>query len=281
MLLLPFSDLPGNAHDLAPGSRTRVARSRSYRVSWLDVVSPGEPRYGDLAGAFPAGFLPAGEFGAAGLESQEHCVVWAGDAGVIAAAIADPAHRLPEAELAARGSWGSQWPGGAWLDRIPATTWCPGGQGIVADYDFAGARVVVYETPGRPALVPGGIGCAPAGPQPVVTFHCTSCHLADERDHRYLSSGPGARQAACQAARRHMQPGQCEGPRGAARAGQMAAAVMRAARGTPAPGDPAALYAAHCQTRQPSRDITATSSCAEVREARTHAARHAPGRKQQ
>jgi hypothetical protein len=194
--------------------------------------------------------------------------LWLGEPGVIAGFRDDPGHRVPWAALHQRGTWVDRWPDSdAWSDFIPAGTWCPGGQGIVTEYGFAGAKVIVYEVLGRPAYLSLGPKGDPGKPAPVVTFHCTRCHAADTRDHRYTSASPEDRRAACQAARRHMLPNKCGGP---------AAAVDSLASGAPASRDTKGMWAAACPTRPVDPDdLAANSTCAEVRQAREHAARHA------
>jgi hypothetical protein len=274
MLTINPTDLPGNVHEVSPDNPARVIRSRYYRMSWAGIVERGDPRSGELAEVFPEQYRPAATFGVAGMESQEHSVLWIGEPGVIARFRDDPRHAVPWAELGEQGSWADRWPDSdAWREFIPAATWCPGGQGIVTEYGFGGAKVVVYELLGRPALLSAGAKGDPEGPVPVATFHCTRCHAVDTCDHRYMSASPEDRRAACRAARRHMLPGRCEGAAATARGDQMVAAVSQVARGVPVPRDTAGLYAASCQARQVRPDdIGAHSTCAEVREARTHTA---------
>jgi hypothetical protein len=99
----------------------------------------------------------------------------------------------------------------------------------------------------------------------MVTYHCTACHCQDTDNDRYCSEGPYARELACQAARRHLE--RCEGSPGLADKMETAAAKVS--------GAPPVGYAAHCATRplKPGNP-RAWSSCAEVRAARTAAARN-------
>jgi hypothetical protein len=272
MLTIYPTDLSGNVHEVAPDNSARVTRSKLYRMSWADIVDRDDSRFGALTEVFPEPYRPAGTFGVAGMESQEHSILWIGQPGVIARFRDDPEHVVPWAELHEQATWVDRWPNSrAWLEFIPATTWNPGGQGIVTELAFDGAKVIVYELLGRPALLSAGPKGDPAGPVPVVTFHCTRCHAEDTRDHRYMSASPDDRRAACQAARRHMLPGRCEGAEATARGDQMVAAVNRVFRGVPAPRDMSGLYAASCQTSEVRPDdVGAASTCAEVREARTH-----------
>lgn len=274
LIINPEEMLPGNEHEVAPGRPDRVVRSLKYRMSWADIVTGDDARFGPLTAAFPDEYRPAGTFGIAGAESQEHSVLWLGDPAVIAGFRDDPEHRVPWAALHQQGIWSDRWPDGdAWSDFIPAGTWCPGGQGIVTEYDFAGAKVIVYEVLGRPTYLSLGPKGESGKPVPVVTFHCTRCHAADTRDHRYTSASPEDRRAACQAARRHMLPGQCGGPAAAATLDRMTAVVDSLASGAPASRDSKGMWAAACPTwLVDPDDLAANSTCAEILQARGHAA---------
>jgi hypothetical protein len=263
---------PGNVHYLSPENPVRVTHSMSYRLSWADIVERSDPQWEPLTTAFPEPYRPAGTFAAAGLESQEHSILWLGSAEVITRFRDDPAHPVPWAEFAGQGIRADQWPcSGAWLDRIPPTTWCPGGQGIVTEHDFDGAKVIVYELPGTPALLSGGTRNQPQGLVPVVTFHCTRCHMEGTRDDRYTSASPSDRRMAGLRARKHMRPGRCRGAEATAWGDKMTAAAEHAIRGVPQPGDLSGLYAFRCLVSQLRPDVISGSTCAEVREARDRA----------
>ena len=279
MLTLYPSDLPNNVHDVSPTNPARVTRSRFYRMSWAGVIEHSDPRFRDLAGVFPEAYRPTGTFGTAGLESQEHSILWIGSPDVVVRFRDDPAQAVPWAEINQTGSRVDRWPNSdAWLDLIPATTWNPGGQGIVTEHDFDGAKVIVYETLSKPTLLSESAKGAPQGPVPVVTFHCARCHEAADAVYRHTSCGPEDRRVAGLEARRHMRPGRCRGADAVARGDEMVAVVESVARGVPAPGDTAGLYASRCQTGELQPGGYGPSTCAEVREARKHTARHGTAR---
>ena len=201
--------------------------------------------------------------------------MWIGQPGVIAGFRDDPQHAAPWAELGEQGVWVDRWPNSeAWLDFIPPVTWCPGGQGIVAEHDFDGATVVVYEKLARPVYLSHSWrgGEEPAGLVPVVTFHCTRCHCEADPGERHMSASPEDRRTVGQVARQHMRPGRCQGDAAAARRDAMAATVARAA-GRQA--RPAGQLADLCQHSVPDPGDMAASTCGEVRAAREHSARHA------
>ena len=275
MLAVAPQDLPGNVHEVSGDNPSRVVRSRYYRLSWAGIIEAGDPRHGDLAGVFPAEFRPAGSFGAAGLESQEHSILWVGDPDVIAGFAADPGHQVPWDAIQQTGIRADRWPDTVgWPDLIPAGTWNPGGQGIVTELDFDGAKVVVYELLGRPALLSAHSGDHPDSPDgqvSVVTWHCTRCHLAADAGARIMSCGPEDRRLAGLKARKHMRPGMCRGDDGSG--DRMLAAVRSAASGATHQPD-AGLYASWCATAQLDTGVGAGTTCAEIREARLHTARN-------
>ncbi|MEW1842655.1 hypothetical protein AB0392_32325 [Nonomuraea angiospora] len=276
MLILPFTDLPDNFHHVSPTNSTRVTSSQRYRLSWTTIIERSDPRFDALTEVFMGEFRPIDTFGVAGTESQEHSVLWFGPADIIARFEANPAAGIPWDEFNQQGVRADRWPNDdAWQQVIPATTWNPDGQGIVAEYSFDdGGSVVVYEMLGRPALLSSGVSKSPNGPTPLVTFHCTRCHEESGHHDRYMSARPDDRRIVCQQARRHMRPGRCGGAEANARNDRMVA-VVQEAFGRPVTGSTEGLYAAQCATKDlDPNGILVSSSCAEVREARTHTARH-------
>ncbi|MGK5550606.1 hypothetical protein ACSNOI_03245 [Actinomadura kijaniata] len=276
MHTLPFADIPGNHHQVSPSEPTRVTSARTYRASWAGIIEAGDPQFQALAQAFEPPHRPAATFAAIGLESQEHALIWLGAPQVLTHWALHQDDGLPIAALNQHGAFGEHWPADpAWRERIPTTTWNPDGQGIVTELDFpdGDGRVVVYELLGKPAMLPAGVSRQPVGPVPVVTWHCTRCHSAGDTLDRYASASPAERREAARAARRHLRPGRCRGA--SARLDQALAAVDRVVTGRPESADPTGLYAAWCQTKTTGGCTPGmVSSCAEVREARTHTARH-------
>lgn len=272
MLHVTPQDLPGNVHEVSPGNPARVIRSRFYRLSWAGIIDAADLRHAGLAGVFPAECRPTGSFGAAGLESQEHSILWVGDPDVIAGFTADPIHQVPWDAIQQTGIRADRWPDtGGWPELIPAGTWNPGGQGIVTEFDFHGAKVIVYELLGQPGLLSAHSDHDPGGPVPVVTWHCTRCHMASDAGGRILSGGPEDRRTAGLRARKHMRPGNCRGDDGSG--DRMVAAVRSAVSGVTHPAD-AGLYASWCATAELDTGSRAGTTCAEVREARLHTARN-------
>lgn len=276
MLVLPPADLPGNPHQLSPTNPTHVIGAARYRLSWTGVIEGSDPRFDALTETFVEPYCPAGTFGVAGLESQEHSVLWFGPADIVARFEADPAAGIPFAAFNEHGVRGDRWPNtDAWLQVIPESTWNPGGQGLVAEYAFDDAQVVVYELLARPALLSRSAAEAEPGPLPVVTFHCTRCHYEGDHGDRYQSAGPDDRRLVCRKARQHMQAGQCRGSDATDWADRMVATVEHVIAGAPEPTEVIGLFASRCQTREVrSTDVMTSSSCAEIREARIHSARH-------
>jgi hypothetical protein len=276
MLTIHPTDLPGNVHQMPADNPVYVTGSRLYRMSWADVVERADPRFAALTEVFPGQYRPGGTFGVAGLESQEHSILWMGSADVITRFRDDPEHVVPWAEFGEQGVYADRWPNSAaWLDFIPPTTWNPGGQGIVAEHSFGGAKVIVYELLGRPALLSEGTKNEPEGLVPVVTFHCTRCHMAGSHSDRFMSASPADRRMAGLRARKHMRPGQCRGAEATAWGDRMIAAAAHVVRGVPEPADPAGLYASGCQVRGIGPgDVLPDSTCAEVCAARTHTVGH-------
>ncbi|MBB2749220.1 UNVERIFIED_ORG: hypothetical protein FHR35_009133 [Microbispora rosea subsp. rosea] len=277
MLVLPPTDLPGNTHHLSPTNPTFVTGAARYRLSWTGIVERSDPRFDALTEIFAGSHRPTDTFGVAGLESQEHSILWLGPADTVTRFEANPATGFPFTELNTHGCFGDRWPNtDAWLDFIPATTWNADGQGIVTEYAFDdGGQVVVYELLGRPALLSQGHAEGPRGLVPVVTFHCTRCHYEGDHHDRYMSAGPADRRAACRKARQHLRPGRCRGSEATSRADMMVAVVDQVVAGRPQPADTTGLYASRCQTSELRCDeALAHSTCAEIREARKHTARH-------
>lgn len=275
LLTLPPIDLPGNTHQVSPNSSTYVTSAAQYRMSWATVIERSHPRWDALTQGFIEEYRPTDTFGVAGVESQEHSAMWLGPADIIARFAANPV-AVPWSELTQHGGFADRWPNGdAWNELIPHTTWNPEGQGIVTEFEFSDCgSVVVYELLGRPALLSSGVSESPEGLVPVVTFHCTRCHCEGGHGDRYMSADPDDRRTVCRKARQHMRPGRCQGEEANARNDRMVAVVQEVI-GQPATGGITGLYAAQCQTRDLSpNDIMVSSSCAEVREARTHTARH-------
>jgi hypothetical protein len=276
MLQLAPIDLPGNVHHVSPDNPTYVTGAANYRMSWAAVIERSDPRWDVLTEGFIEEYRPADTFGVAGVESQEHSLLWLGPAEVIARFIADPV-AIPWVELAENGGYANRWPNGdAWNALIPHTTWNPDGQGIVAEYPFddGNGSVVVYELLGRPALLSPGVTAIGDEPVPVVTFHCTRCHYEGDSGDRHMSAAPDDRRTVCRKARQHTRPGRCRGEEANARGDEMVAAVQ-AFIGNPVTGSKEGLHAAWCQTKDLNpNEIMAFSSCAEVREARVHTDRH-------
>ncbi|HMH91103.1 MAG TPA: hypothetical protein VK586_08470, partial [Streptosporangiaceae bacterium] len=112
-------------------------------------------------------------------------------------------------------------------------------------------------------------------PVPVVTYHCTRCHSEASASDRIMSANPDDRRLAGHRARQHMRPGACRGAEVTARGDRMVAAVEEHVWGTAGRREQAGLYAAWCQDHElRPEDFSSASSCAEVRAARTHTARH-------
>jgi hypothetical protein len=277
MLTLFPTDIPGNVHHLSPDSSTRVTGADRYRLSWCTVVELSDPLFGDLTEIFMEPYRPTDTFGVAGLESQEHAVLWIGPADIITQFETNPAAGIPWDQYNEQGTGADQWPNSdAWLDLIPVTTWNPGGQGVVTEYPFddGDGSIVVYELLGRPALLSQGVSESPEGPVPVVTFHCTRCHCEGDHSDRYMSGRPADRRTVCRKARRHLRPGECRGAEANARNDRLVA-VVREVAGLPMTGSTEGLYAAQCQTKDlDPNGVMVSSSCAEVREARTHTDQH-------
>jgi hypothetical protein len=279
MLVITPTDLPGNSHQTDDDSPTKVVRSDSYRLSWADVLKPGDGWFAGLMNVFPEVHRPDDVIGLAGLESQEHSILWLGPAEVIDLFAAAPDHGVPWDAFSREGLLADRWPNtDAWQAYLPPTTWNPGGQGIVTEHAFPdGAKVVVYELLGSPALLSAGVKeVSHAEPVPVVTYHCTRCHQAADQSDRYSSASPEDRRAASRRARKHMRPGNCRGAAATVWGDKMTAAVAEAVTGTSI-GDPAGLYAARCQTAQIRTDGHSSTTCAEVREARKFSASHRSG----
>lgn len=277
MLILPFTDIPDNTHHVKEPNSTYVTHADQYRMSWATIIERSHPNWDALTGCFTDDSQPTDTFGVAGLESQEHSVLWIGPADVIARFQADPV-AIPWSEFNQQGIWGDRWPNGdAWYELIPRTTWTPDSQGVVTEYPFedGNGSVVVYEMLGRPALLSPGVSESPEGLTPLVTFHCRRCHEESGSHDRYMSASPQDRRTVCLKARQHMRPGQCRGAEANARNDRMVAVVREVISKRPVTGSTEGLYAAQCQIKDPNpNSIMASSSCAEVREARTHTDRH-------
>jgi hypothetical protein len=265
-------DLPGNTHTTASDAPYRVNGADRYRLSWADIVEAADPVFPALAATFLPAHRPTCTFGVAGLESQEHSLLWFGRPEAIGPLRDDPGRGWSPAGLQASGTFCEYWPSDpAWLDYMPRGTWCPGGAGIVTELAFpdgAPGHVIVYELTGRPALLSAGITTTPDDPIPVITFHCTRCHHKGDSGERYMSALPSDRRVASIRARKHVR--HCEGFAATRRDDRMAAAVQQAITGS-RPADATGMYAAHCQTAalHPAKHGY-PSSCAEVREARIH-----------
>ncbi|MCF6467438.1 hypothetical protein FAF44_03285 [Nonomuraea sp. MG754425] len=275
MLTLPPIDLPGNTHQVSPNNSTYVTSAAQYRMSWAAVIERSHPRWDALTEGFIEEHRPTDTFGVAGLESQEHSAMWLGPADIIARFVANPV-AVPWSELTQHGGFADRWPNGnAWNELIPHTTWNPDGQGIVTEFQFDdGGSVVVYELLGRPALLSPGVDAIGEGLVPVVTFHCTRCHYDGDHSDRHMSAAPDDRRTVCKKARQHTRSDRCRGEEANARGDQMIAAVQEVI-GKPVSGSTKGLHAAWCQNKRlDPHDLMVSSSCAEVREARTHTDRH-------
>lgn len=258
MKLLPLSDIPGNTHVTDPDSPSRVTSAASYRNTWTHIVAPGDPRRDGLLGSFKPEYVPFGDVGIIGLESQEHSLAWVGPAVIAEQAAAG--HPPGWSTLVTDGFFYGGWPNtGAWENLVPAVSWHPGGCGVLGAYPLDGGEVVVYEIPGR----------TEDGDKTIVTWHCTACHVAGDWKERYESREPRDRQIAARQARRHSLPGQCEAAAENPKNDAMVAVVARTA------GKPASemTYASWCAAREiPVNPYGEESSCAEVRQARTRTA---------
>jgi hypothetical protein len=284
------TDIPHNTHTISPGNPVVVTSAALYRLSWYGLVEDTAPDFADLVATFDQQYRPADTFGVAGLESQEHALMWFGPAEIIrrfAASMAAGPAVPPFAEFNSTGVHAVGWPPDhAWSRAIPRGTWTPQGHGILAEYDFPDyGQIVVYEQPGTPTY--GSVRATGTAHQweladdseglvPTVTWHCTRCHLESAHDRRvYTSADPGDRGAACRDARRHLRSGRCPGQDGdGGRWGtrkwdEVTATIESVASGVAAPTTVEGLHASRCATSKVDpHNVLSSSSCAEVRAAR-------------
>lgn len=232
----------------------RTARADQFRIAATVILPPDDPRFAELEGALelPEHRKSEQGYGIALLESETDAVTYVGSIRQLedfGAANSDGTGVLDVSHGLCYGSWPQA---GGWDQVVPRTTWNPGGEGVVAEYDHRGTAVVVYEF-----LRERG------GEQvPMVAFHCLHCHNdhAFFHDHATENSGPADRRWMAGKARAHIRHAQHEcrplDPRHLEAVAQVAKQKLGPGAVVPAPD-------AQCAADGP---------CAEIRHAKARAA---------
>ena len=221
--------LPGNTHtyDKPLG---RPVGADNWRITMSLIIGP-EPRpereYLDR-NLLPEHRRPGLEYGIALLESQLMSATMYLDADTIRR------WRIGKAQLPAGMPVYEHWlDQGAWEDLIPATTWTPGGVGLIDVYDnVAGGKVTVFEYRVDKAQRYNDRNEPSGEMASMVTFHCDRCHTPDHMDIdvRIANARPSDRAWTAKKARAHARGDlRCELPNG--RIEQVVSAVASEMRG--------------------------------------------------
>ncbi|MFI8326949.1 hypothetical protein [Streptomyces sp. NPDC085529] len=237
-------------HTVSSSNPVHVAGADSYRVSFTHIVTPDTPLYAEVEDNLkPEHRRPDGH-GLVFLESEEHHVVYYG-----------PVRQIEEFRTGgaaldlSQGAIYERWPHGeGWDSLIPATTWTPAGEGIVATFDHPlGGTVTVYEF-----LQDDDSGGEKVS---MVAFHCDRCHPHPRVDHESnrRNRGPQDRRWTARLARVHVHrhTEQCRpvDPRYA----EVAQALVNKEHGV---DNPTVTWESRCAT---------TGPCAQIRHLRARA----------
>uniref|UniRef100_UPI003F499F88 hypothetical protein n=1 Tax=Amycolatopsis sp. CA-096443 TaxID=3239919 RepID=UPI003F499F88 len=239
-------------HTVSAANPAYVTRADRYRISGTVILAPAHPRFAELQThlLLPEHRRPEEGHGIALLESEEHSFTYVGTIRQIeefrAAGPAAPLDTSP-------GHCYAGWPEGeAWEEILPRTTWTPGGQGIVTEFDHRGTRVVVYEY----------LEDRDGEQTRMAAYHCRHCHndRRTDPDSTVENRGPQDRRWMGRKARDHilqaadaclpLDPG-------------LVAAVAQAAKRHLGPAAVARSRESVC---------AATGPCAQIRRVRTPAA---------
>jgi hypothetical protein len=233
-------------HTVGAGNPVRVTGADRYRITLTFIVLPHHLDFAVLEEFIaPEHRDPAG-YGIALLESEEHSLTYVGPVQQIRdyddCCAADPTR--PVTLDTTRGVICEFWPHGeGWDDLIPATTWHPGGEGILVEFDHPlGGRVVVYEY-----LEEDADGTR----MPRVGFHCERCcRPVPGIDHeaRIDNLGPRDRRIGARHARLHIHDHEHECRR---RDPRIAQAVTHAANRIHGTNDPVLTHESRCATTGP------------------------------
>jgi len=186
-------------HTVSEKNPLYVTGAESYRISATGFLTPEHPAFAVMEEYFLSEHRNAQGYGLAFLESPEHSVTYVTTPRQIReyrAADTDGTAVLDTTQGAAYAFWPT---GTGWDDYVPANTWHPGGEGIIAQFAHPlGGAVVVFEYLQDDA----------DGKQhQVVGFHCERCHpsLRIDLDHNMANRGPEDRRWVARNARQHVR----------------------------------------------------------------------------
>jgi len=186
-------------HTVSETNPLYVTGANNYRIPFTGLLTPEHPQFAEMEEFFlPEHRTPEG-YGLAFLESPEHSATYVTSQRQIReyrAANTDGTAVLDPTEGFMYAFWPSE---KGWDDFIPANTWNPGGEGIVAEFPHPlGGTVTVFEYLQNDA----------DGKQhKIVGFHCERCHPSQriDLDNNMPNRGPQDRRWVARNARQHVR----------------------------------------------------------------------------
>ncbi|MER6605917.1 hypothetical protein ABT282_08375 [Streptomyces sp. NPDC000927] len=205
----------GQPHHTSENNPTHVTGTEGYRLPLTGFLfADTTPNFKDMVAILESGDVnlhtrPEG-YGLIFLESEEHSITYFGPIEQI------ERYRRENAESDGRATFDqnegvmiARWPQGrGWDEFIPRVFWnsekddaVADGVGLVTAFEHPvtpGAEVIVYEFEGK--------WLPKSDPTPMVTYHCTACHLDTFHDsgHVHGNTGPNDRRWAARQARQHI-----------------------------------------------------------------------------
>ncbi|MEV4212551.1 hypothetical protein [Micromonospora sp. NPDC049662] len=249
--------LPGNNHRF---EGRRIVGADMFRVDMTVIVpaTPSEVRTRlEEKNLLPEHVTPGQPYGLILMSSQlVECMYLTTPA--LVEAYRDKPFQLPQGQGIVYGGWPNAH-GGPMEDLLPATTWFPGGVGILDEIKgIDGATVTIYEYTVDKAQAYNH-WAEPVGERiTMVTYHCDRCHTPAPSDlsEKIENRGPNERYIAALNARNHTRgtDGHCKVPDG-----KMEQVVSRVA---------SEMRGRTIELPGPASSCAAEEGCAQVREAR-------------
>ncbi|WP_431976039.1 hypothetical protein [Micromonospora haikouensis] len=255
--------LPGNRHQYGPNSRIVGADMQRVAMTVVVPVEDSDARADLERYLLEEHRRPGRPYGLALLETQLMGLMLVTGVEEIEAFRAGRVALPVGPQAVVYGGWPSCGHG-PWEDIIPATTWHPGGVGVLDEYDGVdGARVTLYEFTIDEGLAWNRHGTPTGKTLTMVSWHCDRCHLPYDFDlgERMDNRGPDDRGWMSRNARVHAsgRDGRCRPPTGEME--RVVAAVASEMRGQ------------RVELPSPEATCAAEEGCSRVRLARATTAR--------
>jgi len=251
--------LPGNQHQYGPNNQVQGAEMLRVAMTVIVPAQPSPARTDLEHSIILDEHHRPGPYGLALLESQEMSIMLLTNPAEI------QAFRAGSPLTFGQNPVYNRWPATrTWEDIIPASTWFPGGTGILSEFDGVdGATVTLYEFAVDQGQAWNSYGEPTGKMVNMVSWHCNRCHSPYdfELDERWENQGPDMRRWASTRARAHARgkDGKCTPP-----TGEMERVVARVA---------SEIHGHKVELPSPESACAAGEGCSRVRHARAVTAR--------